>query len=484
MLKRLFTYSVLLINLNIGLIAQTELKSINIIFTNGSENYKSGNSLKIEWKSQNISKINIYYLDDKSNQNIIVSNIDALENNFIWEVPENISENIKIKIEDFQDSTIYSELPFSLNLKSKENILFPKNIAKIDNVSTVTVKKIMPLGDSITQGYISDNLNKDGYRKKLKTMLNNNGLNIDLIGSLSDGTFDDFEHEGHGGYSAKHWSGYTDLDLYTHLTTFLTDNPPDFILFHIGTNDINDFSWSNDLNVANTTVSDVNSNLNLIYNFNPNIKVILAKIINRIDNINTPTLNESIATSQFNTALANMAIARPEYGTKLFLVDMENVLSYPTDLFDGLHPNINGYEKMSPVWFNGILSILPKLNVKVFLEGSYSGLSNMATNSNFFETIPIDQPFNQFPWSYNGTEHVDDIPSGIIDWVLVSLRESTLENSIKAYRAGFLKENGTIVDLDGTSPLAFVVDEGMYYVVVEHRNHLPVMSANKINITP
>ena len=66
----------------------------------------------------------------------------------------------------------------------------------------------------------------------------------------------------------------------------------------------------------------------------------------------------------------------------------------------------------------------------------------------------------------------------------MSLRNDISSTSIVGQRAGLLKFDGTIVDLDGVSPLAFVVDEGSYYVVIEHRNHLPIMSADKILITP
>lgn len=61
-----------------------------------------------------------------------------------------------------------------------------------------------------------------------------------------------------------------------------------------------------------------------------------------------------------------MASARSEFGTKLFLVDMESALTYPTDLQDFLHPNNTGYEKMAPVWLNGIRNFLPKLSLKIF----------------------------------------------------------------------------------------------------------------------
>ena len=210
------------------------------------------------------------------------------------------------------------------------------------------------------------------------------------------------------------------------------------------------------------------------------IKVVVAKIVNRLDNETTLSVNESETTTAFNSALQSMANSRIANGDNLSIVDMENALLYPEDLPDSVHPNSDGYQKMAQVWFDGIIDILPKLSVKIYLEGAYTGLNSMSSGLN----LENSQPFNTSPWNYGGTELLDETPNGIIDWVLVSLREDLSESSEVARRAGLLKSDGTIVDLDGTSPLAFVIDEGSYYVVVEHRNHLPIMSSVPVPIHP
>jgi hypothetical protein len=461
-------------------------KFIYLISPHGTETFYYGENIDIVWNSSYESKINLQYLNEENKWIDIIYNINSKVNFYKWNISENIPSKIKIRIIDSEDSKFSDVTQFFIRILNRPKNKINYKSSQTDNLSTTSVKKIMLLGDSITEGYLPDpdSIIYNGYRKKLKKMLTDNGLEFDFVGSLVDGTFIDNQHEGHGGYSAKHWANASNYDLYSHLTAFLTNSPSDIILFHIGTNDINDFKWSNDLNVANTTVSDVSGDLDLIYNFNPNIKVILAKIINRTDDLSTLALNESNATTQFNLALSTMATARSEYGTHLFLVEMESALAYPTDLSDGIHPNFIGYNKMSPVWFTAIINILPKLNLKVFLEGAYTGTSNMLTTLNSAGKIPQNQPFNQSPWSFSGTEYVSIIPSGVVDWVLVSLRTGTSASTTVAQRAGFVKSDGTIVDLDGTSPLAFVVDSGYYYVVVEHRNHLPIMSSIKINITP
>lgn len=138
------------------------------------------------------------------------------------------------------------------------------------------------------------------------------------------------------------------------------------------------------------------------------------------------------------------------------------------------------------------------LNLKIFLEGNYSG-GTMTTTLNITGDLPTRQPYNKSPWNYSGSEKVsvvDSIPAGgnskvdffdnnpnIVDWVLVELRTGTAANTAVAKRAGFIKSDGNIVGLDGISPLRFGVADGDYYVVIYHRNHLAVMSANPVTLS-
>jgi len=109
--------------------------------------------------------------------------------------------------------------------------------------------------------------------------------------------------------------------------------------------------------------------------------------------------------------------------------------------------------------------------LKVFLEGPYNG-SSMNTALNTF--LPTSQPYSGAPWNYSGSENVTSVPSGVVDWVLVELRSNP--TTVESTRAAFLKNDGTIVDIDGVSPLAFNVSDGNYYIVIMHRNHLAIMS--------
>jgi len=119
---------------------------------------------------------------------------------------------------------------------------------------------------------------------------------------------------------------------------------------------------------------------------------------------------------------------------------------------------------------------------KIFLEGPYNG-GNMS--SSFNSVLPLAQPYNATPWNYSGSESVAagffTSHTDIVDWVLVKLRKASDKNVVST-RASFIKSDGSIVDLDGTSPVEFNEVVGNFYIAIEHRNHLAVMSANPITL--
>ena len=125
------------------------------------------------------------------------------------------------------------------------------------------------------------------------------------------------------------------------------------------------------------------------------------------------------------------------------------------------------------------------LNVKIFLEGPYVGPA-MGTTLNTGGRLPLAQPYNTAPWNYTGTESVGSIPnSNIVDWVLVELRDATTPalatsgTRIFGPKAYFLKSDGSIVDVDGSSMpiLGNLSVTNNLYVIVRHRNHIAVMSS-------
>ena len=126
------------------------------------------------------------------------------------------------------------------------------------------------------------------------------------------------------------------------------------------------------------------------------------------------------------------------------------------------------------------------VNAKVFLQGSYAGSSTMTTSLNTTGMIPVHHSFNDTLgiWNYTGSERFYNLPTDIVDWVLLELRTGTAANTTVGKRAALLKSDGSIVDLDGSSQVKFKgIVPGNYYIVVRHRNHLAIMSANPVSLS-
>jgi len=125
-------------------------------------------------------------------------------------------------------------------------------------------------------------------------------------------------------------------------------------------------------------------------------------------------------------------------------------------------------------------------NLKVFLEGPYNGSGAMTTTLNADSLIPrfSSTAYSTVTYGYTAST-VASIPnSDIVDWVLVELRTDTAATTTVARRAAFLKSDGSIVDLDGSSRVRFEgITPGNYYVVVRHRNHLAIMTASAIPLS-
>lgn len=122
------------------------------------------------------------------------------------------------------------------------------------------------------------------------------------------------------------------------------------------------------------------------------------------------------------------------------------------------------------------------ISLKVFLEGPYEDtvMGTALSNKGF---IPLEQPYDVSPWNYDGTESVAEIPPDVVDWVYMELHDTTNASYISDAtmidrRAAFLKKDGSVVGLDGISPLVYAAEIPVnnLYVVVWHRNHLPVLS--------
>ena len=226
--------------------------------------------------------------------------------------------------------------------------------------------KIMPLGDSITVGVGTTDFS--GYRKPLYFKLIKSGYYVDFVGTQHGGnTFYDNDHQGRGGYKTSDINrrnrGFRAIRNPFRLSEYLEYSHPDIILYHVGTNDLR-----SDNSIPENVADAVNITLAIIYDFEPNITVILAKIIL------TQYRNCNIRIRKYNSLLESKARYWANKGYSIILVDMENILEY-SDYFDRLHPNEQGYEKMSEVWYNSIVFLLSIENFSLGQNNIYNKIN-------------------------------------------------------------------------------------------------------------
>jgi len=145
----------------------------------------------------------------------------------------------------------------------------------------------------------------------------------------------------------------------------------------------------------------------------------------------------------------------------------------------------NGYTNLENYLNNvtcGVINPPVTCTISVWLEGAFD-MNTLQLNNTLQQVgkLPSGQPYNTVPWNYYGTEGAgwqqSDYPAGAIDWVLISLRTTPHACTEVVKVAALLMDDGTIlpasIDLTGNSATTF-------YIVVEHRNHIPVMTPTAI----
>ncbi|MCB9265039.1 MAG: hypothetical protein H6558_08450 [Lewinellaceae bacterium] len=70
----------------------------------------------------------------------------------------------------------------------------------------------------------------------------------------------------------------------------------------------------------------------------------------------------------------------------------------------------------------------------------------------------------------------------IVDWIFLELRYKGDPSMVLAARPALLQRDGDVVDVDGVSPVRIpVLPADDYYIVLKHRNHLGILSADPVS---
>ncbi|HEX6275472.1 MAG TPA: SGNH/GDSL hydrolase family protein [Polyangiaceae bacterium] len=197
--------------------------------------------------------------------------------------------------------------------------------------------KILPLGDSITDGL--GVTGGGGYRIELFRLATMAGEELTFVGGSMNGpTMVDGQpfpraHEGHSGWTIAQIDGIVPRPALAPV--------PHIVLLHIGTNDM--------LQGASGASDRLGALLDQITTDLPNALVVVAKII--------PFPGAASAVTTFNNAIPGLVQTRANGGKHVIMVDQ--FAGFPTsELPDGVHPNAAGYARMARVWYAAISSYL------------------------------------------------------------------------------------------------------------------------------
>ena len=133
----------------------------------GTETYELGSEVLIEWEYSNVDKITIQYLSENNIWKNIASNLDASKREYKWYIGANLPQIFKVRIVDSDDPLIFFATPYYIQVISKSLESINQLNNKLKKSNNLSQLKIMPLGNSITQGYtLPVPVERDGYRKQ------------------------------------------------------------------------------------------------------------------------------------------------------------------------------------------------------------------------------------------------------------------------------------------------------------------------------
>ncbi|MBI5542922.1 MAG: DUF1593 domain-containing protein, partial [Deltaproteobacteria bacterium] len=216
--------------------------------------------------------------------------------------------------------------------------------------------KIMPLGDSLTDGS-HNGIYAGSYRIELERLMNGKGWSWDFVGSKANGAsngLSDESHEGWIGYwtvdaPAGHHDISGDIDLDAKLATYA----PDVVLLLIGANDCI-HGTSADVAVVDRKIRQL---IQQIRDGTGRSTEILVGSL-------TPNTGSSINARllEVNARLPGVVEAKAGQGIFVKLVDLYPVVDVSTDLADTCHYDASGAAKVGQAWFSALLPLVQTAN--------------------------------------------------------------------------------------------------------------------------
>lgn len=221
------------------------------------------------------------------------------------------------------------------------------NTATASASTTGGILKVMPLGDSITEGRIEvGNTWQGGYRKVLLDRLTADYPGrVDFVGSLTtySGTMTDKDHEGRYGWRAD--------QINSNISSWAAAHQPDVVLLHIGTNDLIQGRSGSSI------IADVQQIMTKIYTAKSDATIILCTLVPLRLNYEW----DAPAWTNFNSLIVTTRNTFASQGRSVILADMAygaGIQSSTADLGDGVHPSDSGYTKMANLFMTRLAELL------------------------------------------------------------------------------------------------------------------------------
>jgi hypothetical protein len=195
--------------------------------------------------------------------------------------------------------------------------------------------KILPLGDSITDGLGYSG----GYRVELFSLALADGHDITFVGGsmngpqMVDGQPFPRAHEGHSGWTISQIDGIVPSPALT--------PDPHIILLHIGTNDM--------YQMPSGAPDRLETLIDAILMELPDSLLVVSNII--------PFPQSAGTVDTYNDPIPGIVMERASAGKHILFVDQFE--GFPaSELGDGVHPNQAGYERMARKWYAAISDYL------------------------------------------------------------------------------------------------------------------------------
>lgn len=315
-------------------------------------------------------------------------------------------------------------------------------VFQVNSEETTDKIKVMPLGDSITDGYST----LGGYRQPLCNRLEENGFsgNFDFVGPNWGGNCYDPQHAGYSGYSIDNIAQADSISgARTGLSSFIDwlmeSNPADVVMLQIGTNDILSYYDLDNIGVRLENLVDT------ILNYIPEDGMLYLATIPCMDATDTLYINEYYFTpdsmdecvDNYNTEIRRIAAEKQAQGENVKLADINSILT-KADLYDGVHPTEGGYNIMSDYWYDVLMSYLdgkdiPQPTTEPVTEPTIETTTELTTEPTTTEILLKKGDVN-----VDGHVNVSDI--AIMNGYLLNKNGMTSDG----FSGGDINENGII----------------------------------------